>query len=170
MGGCRLPRSGAIHAAALHRHGRRRFPVSGCTCQNPCRSTSVLPLTAITGSIVLAADEPATLARFYGALLDVEPQPGLSSTHWRVCWPAGGWLEVYAPSKSRPQPRQQGRLALCLQRQAEGMGTLALLNLWITTALDLGATVQDPPRQEPFGAEAWLLDPEDNRLLLLVLP
>jgi hypothetical protein len=126
--------------------------------------------TALTGSIVLAADEPATLARFYGALLDVEPQPGLSSTHWRVCWPAGGWLEVYAPSKSRPQPHQQGRLALCLQRLAEGMGTLALLNLWITTALDLGATVQDPPRQEPFGAEAWLLDPEDNRLLLLVLP
>jgi hypothetical protein len=30
--------------------------------------------------------------------------------------------------------------------------------------------VGDPPRQEPFGAEAWLLDPEGNRLLLLVLP
>ena len=122
------------------------------------------------GSIVLAADDPAALARFYGALLDVEPQPGLSSSHWRVQWPAGGWLEVYAPSKRRPQPRQQGRLALCLQRQAEGEGTLALLKVWITTALDLGASMQDPPRQEPFGAEAWLLDPEHNRLLLLVLP
>ncbi len=124
----------------------------------------------MTASIVLAADDPAALARFYGALLDVEPQPGLSSTHWRVRWPAGGWLEVYAPSKSRPQPRQQGRLALCLQRQAEGTGILALLNSWITSAQDLGASVEDPPRQEPFGAEAWLLDPEDNRLLLLVLP
>lgn len=30
--------------------------------------------------------------------------------------------------------------------------------------------MQDPPRQEAFGAEAWLLDPEDNRLLLLLLP
>ena len=125
---------------------------------------------AIPASIVLAADDPASLSRFYGALLDVEAQPGLSSTHWRVQWPAGGWLEVYAPSKSRPQPRQQGRLALCLQRQAEGTDTLALLNIWITTALDLGASVQDPPRQEPFGSEAWLLDPEDNRLLLLVQP
>ena len=37
-------------------------------------------------------------------------------------------------------------------------------------ALGLGASVEDPPRQEPFGAEAWLLDPEGNRLLLLVLP
>jgi hypothetical protein len=124
----------------------------------------------MTASIVLAADDPAALARFYGDLLDMEPQPGLSSTHWRVRWPAGGWLEVYAPSKSRQQPCQRGRLALCLQRQAEGTGTLALLNIWIATALDLGASGQDPPRQEPFGAEAWLLDPEDNRLLLLVLP
>lgn len=124
----------------------------------------------MTGSIVLAADDPAALARFYGALLEVEPQPGLSSTHWRVRWPAGGWLEVYAPSKSRPQPHQQGRLALCLQREAEGTDPLAQLNSWITSALDLGASVTDPPRQERFGAEAWLLDPEDNRLLLLVLP
>ena len=124
----------------------------------------------MTASIVLAADDPAALAQFYGALLDVEPQPGLSSTHWRVRWPPGGWLEVYAPSKSRPQPRQQGRLSLCLQRQAEGTETLVLLNNWITTALHLGASLQDPPSQEWFCAEAWLLDPEGNRLLLLVLP
>jgi hypothetical protein len=124
----------------------------------------------ITGSLVLAADEPAALARFYGALLKVEPQPGLSGTHWRVPWPAGGWLELYAPSKSRPQPRQPGRLALCLQRKADAAGPLAVLHAWIATALELGASVDVSPRQEPFGAEAWLLDPEGNRLLLLVLP
>ena len=130
--------------------------------------------TAITGSIssslVLAADDPAALVQFYGALLGVAPQPGLSSTHWRVAWPAGGWLEVYSPSRSRPQPRQPGRLALCLQRKADGPCALAVLQAWISTALELGASLQDPPRQESFGAEAWLLDPEGNRLLLLVLP
>jgi hypothetical protein len=130
--------------------------------------------TAITGSItsslVLAADDPAALAQFYGALLNVEPQPGLSSMHWRVPWPAGGWLEVYTPSRSRPQPRQPGRLALCLQRKADATEALAVLPAWISAALELGASVGDPPRQEPFGAEAWLLDPEGNRLLLLVLP
>jgi hypothetical protein len=125
---------------------------------------------SITSLLVLAADDPAALARFYGALLHLEPQPGLSSTHWRVPWPAGGWLEVYAPSKSRPQPRQSGRLAQCLQRKADAAGPLAVLHAWIATALELGASVDDPPRQEPFGAEAWLLDPEGNRLLLLVLP
>ena len=125
---------------------------------------------SITGLLVLAADDPAALARFYGALLNVEPLPGLSSTHWRVPWPAGGWLELYAPSKSRPQPRQQSRLALCLQRRADATGALAVLHTWLEAALELGASVGDPPRQEPFGAEAWLLDPEDNRLLLLVFP
>lgn len=123
----------------------------------------------MSGSIVLAADDPAELARFYGALLEVEPQPGLSSTHWRVPWPAGGWLELYAPSKTRPQPRQQGRLALCLQRDAGCKSSVGELNDWIAAALALGASVQEPARQEPFGAEAWLLDPEGNRLLLLVL-
>lgn len=124
----------------------------------------------LSGSIVLAADDPAALARFYGALLGVEARPGLSSSHWRLPWPAGGWLEVYAPSRHRPQPRQQGRLALCLQRRAEMANALSELHRWISLATELGACLQEPPRQEPFGAEAWLLDPEGNRLLLLVLP
>ncbi|WP_322758750.1 VOC family protein [Synechococcus sp. CBW1107] len=123
----------------------------------------------MSASIVLAADDPAGLARFYGALLQVEPQPGLSATHWRVAWPAGGWLEIYAPSRSRPQPQQLGRLALCLQRQADRTGAVAVLNAWITAALGLDASLQEPPREESFGAEAWLLDPEGNRLLLLVM-
>jgi hypothetical protein len=76
---------------------------------------------------------------------------------------------VYAPSRCRPQPRQQGRLALCLQRQSEESPAVAVLNDWITAALALVASLQDPARQESFGAEAWLLDPEGNRLLLMVL-
>jgi hypothetical protein len=65
---------------------------------------------------------------------------------------------------------QPGRLALCLQRPAEDSSAVAVLNDWINAALTLGASLQDPARQESFGAEAWLLDPEGNRLLLFVLP
>jgi hypothetical protein len=126
-------------------------------------------MAELRASIVLAAEDPAALAQFYGALLEAEPQQGLSATHWRVPWPAGGWLELYSPSSSRPQPRQPGRLALCLQRKADGGGAFNVLEAWIAAALALGASLQEPVRQEPFGAEAWLLDPEDNRLLLLVL-
>ncbi|EDY39481.1 conserved hypothetical protein [Cyanobium sp. PCC 7001] len=119
---------------------------------------------------MLAADDPARLARFYGSLLAAEPQAGLGAGHWRVPWPPGGWLEIYAPSRSRPQPRQPGRLALCLQRRTAGADATAVLHAWISQALAQGASRLDPPRREPFGAEAWLLDPEGNRLLLLVLP
>lgn len=123
---------------------------------------------AMTASLVLAADDPAHLASFYAALLQVPAEVGLSANHWRVPWPGGGHLEIYAPSRSRPQPRQSGRLALCLRCSAPGVGAMARLETWITEATALGATTTEPPRQEQFGAEAWLLDPEGNRLLLLV--
>jgi len=121
-------------------------------------------------SIVLAADDPASLARFYGALLQTKPRPGLSPTHWRLAWPAGGFLELYAPGRARPQAQQQGRLALCLQQEANGEDPEARLERWIEEALVLGGALLEPARLEPFGAEAWLRDPEGNRLLLLVTP
>jgi len=119
-------------------------------------------------SIVLAAEDPAHLARFYAALLRVQAVAGLSASHWRVPWPCGGHLEIYTPSRSRPQPQQNGRLALCLRRSAHGADAMAQLDDWIAEATGLGATAAEPPRQEPFGTEGWLLDPEGNRLLLLV--
>ena len=65
----------------------------------------------ITGSLVLAADDPAALARFYGALLHVEQLPGLSSTHWRVPWPAGAHQRASAevPAHHGPQLLHQSR-------------------------------------------------------------
>ena len=55
-------------------------------------------------------------------------------------------------------------MALCLQRPGDGEA----LRCWILQAQGLGAQLLDAPRQEPFGWEAWLADPEGNRLLLLV--
>ena len=43
-----------------------------------------------------------------------------------------------------------------------------MLAAWIEQAIGLGAQRLDAPRQEAFGSEVWLLDPEDNALLLLV--
>lgn len=123
---------------------------------------------ALTASLVLAADDPAQLASFYAALLQVPAEAGLSATHWRVPLPGGGHLEIYRPSRSRPLPGQSGRLALCLRRSAPGEDAMVGLDAWIAEATGLGAITAEPPRQEPFGAEVWLLDPEGNRLLLLV--
>lgn len=119
-------------------------------------------------SLVLAADDSRRLAAFYGALLGCPPEAGFSARHWRLPWPGGGLLEIYEPSQSRPLPRQIGRLSLCLQRESPDNQPQELLENWIDALLAAGARLEQAPRQEPFGAEAWLLDPEGNRLLLLV--
>jgi hypothetical protein len=124
---------------------------------------------AETGAaLVLAADDAESLARFYASLLGQPPCQGSHPRHWRVAWPAGGWLEIYVPSRSRPRPRRQGRLALCLSRCFAGDHPMAHLASWVEGARKHGATLLEPPRLEPFGAEAWLADPEGNPFLLLV--
>ena len=118
----------------------------------------------LSAALVLAADDPEALATFYAALVKALPAPGFSAAHWRVSLPGMGWLELYHPSRQRPLPPGRGRLAVCLKRQGDG----AALELWIEQALALGAQRLEAPRQEAFGCEVWLLDPEGNGLLLLV--
>jgi hypothetical protein len=43
-----------------------------------------------------------------------------------------------------------------------------VLEVGIQETVRLGASLLNSSRLEPFGAEAWLPDPEDNRLLVLV--
>ena len=108
---------------------------------------------------VLAADAPQHLAEFYAQLSGCPlPTPAESGVQ-RLELPGAGALMIYRPSRQRPQPAQPGRMALALQ--------VPDLEQAITTALALQGRVIEPPRQESFGREAWLTDPEGNRLLLL---
>jgi predicted enzyme related to lactoylglutathione lyase len=106
---------------------------------------------------VLASDNPAELVQFYAALVTKEAFSRGST--WVLQLEAAGDLVFYCPSKNRPQPAQPGRLALCLQ--------VLQLEAAISKALALGGQCLEPARQESFGREAWLSDPEGNRLLLL---
>ena len=124
-------------------------------------------MEAITLSWVLAARDPQQLARFYADLLDRDPEPGLSPQHWRLMLPGGSMLEIYRPSRQRPFPAQGRSLAPCLKQPADP-DPVVVLQRWVDRARQLGASVAEPPRRESFGAEAWMLDPEGNALLLLV--
>ncbi len=110
-------------------------------------------------TLVLASENPQHLASFYGHLFNCTlPSPVTGSRSATLSLPMGMALVLYRPSHQRPQPRQHGRLALCLK----------CTNLEITCqrAMALGAHILEPMVQEPFGREQWLLDPEGNRLLL----
>ncbi|MGA0386979.1 MAG: VOC family protein, partial [Vulcanococcus sp.] len=57
----------------------------------------------------------------------------------------------------------RGRLALAIQLSGGAPGLQAA----VERAQTQGAALLEPPRQEPFGWEAWLNDPEGNALLLI---
>jgi len=121
----------------------------------------------ISLSWVLASRRPAQLAKFYADLLGTSPRPGMADHHWIVTLPAQGTLQIYTPSRGRPWPAIGSALAPCLQRRVQ-TDPLQELQAWHQHVIDLGGRSSEEPRQESFGAECWLEDPEGQRFLLLV--
>ena len=122
----------------------------------------------LTLSWVLAARDPQRLAAFYAGLLQTEARKGLAEHHWIVPLPEGGSLQIYTPSRRRPWPASGAVLAPCLQR-VTSHNSLEDLRSWRDGVIALGGSSTEEPRQESFGAECWLKDPEGQRFLLLVI-
>lgn len=118
-------------------------------------------------SWVLAARDPQRLAAFYAGLLQTEAQAGLADHHWIVPLPAGGSLQIYTPSRHRPWPASGAVLAPCFQRSTTNT-PLEELWSWRADVIAMGGGSTEDPRQESFGAECWLKDPEGQSFLLLV--
>ncbi|WP_025782349.1 VOC family protein [Candidatus Synechococcus spongiarum] len=108
--------------------------------------------------LVLASRNPRRLADFYGGLVPGGSFTVAAAGAVTVRLPTGMDMVLYHPSRQRPQPRQGGCLALCLR--------CTRLEETRQRAMALGAQVLEPLREEPFGREQWLLDPEGNRVLL----
>lgn len=97
------------------------------------------------------------MARFYSQLLNVPVE--IKGSVQQLTLSQGQQLVIYQPSSQRPQPAQHGRLALCLPSSN--------LESSLEQALAQGARALEAIRQESFGREVWIEDPEGNRLLLL---
>lgn len=119
-------------------------------------------------SWILASRRPERLAWFYADLLGTRPKPGLAAHHWIVPFQGGGTLQIYTPSRQRPWPVSGCALAPCLQRRAQHDPLMELQN-WQAQVIGLGGRSAEEPRQESFGAECWMEDPEGQRFLMLVL-
>ena len=123
-------------------------------------------MTSGTLSWVLAANDPAQLAGFYAALFGVEQRQGFSASHRCLDLDGQVRLEIYRPSSRRPFPSRGRCLAPCLRLPPDPQ-PLDRLEQQLPTWLALGATVVEPVRLEPFGAEVWLADPEGNPVLVV---
>ena len=117
-------------------------------------------------SWALAAEDPQRLASFYAALLERPQQEGFSKSHCVVDLAGGGRLEIYSPSRQRPFPLRGRAMAPCL-RLASSDVPLEDLQHQLPAWLTLGASLIEPARQEAFGAEVWLADPEGNPVLVV---
>lgn len=120
-------------------------------------------------SWVLASSQPERIALFYARLLGLTPQPGASSAHWLVITAKGERLQFYRPSSQRPQQAQGRAWSPCFTMATE-MAPMQRLDRWCRDALDQGASLHEAARMEPFGAECWMKDPDQNDFLLLVTP
>ena len=118
-------------------------------------------------SWVLASHDPCRLAAFYAALFGVCAEQGFSTNHWVIAFSEGSQLELYKPSRKRPFPTRGQHLAPCLRLRGSE-DPLEQLTSRLPGWCALGASIAEPPRREPFGAECWLLDPEDNAVLVVV--
>ncbi|MEC8441848.1 MAG: VOC family protein [Cyanobacteriota bacterium] len=123
-------------------------------------------MTSGTLSWVLAAHDPNQLAGFYAALFGVEQHQGFSASHRYLDLEGALRLEIYRPSSRRPFPARGRCLAPCLRLSPDPQ-PLDQLMRQLPAWLAIGATVVEPARLEPFGAEVWLGDPEGNPVLVM---
>ena len=123
-------------------------------------------MNAIQISWVLAAEDSARLAKFYSELFQATLKPGVAQHHCIVQFSDGTQLEIYQPSRRRPFPARGKALAPCL-RLSPSQEPLPELQRLLSNALQRGGSLLEEARLEPFGAEAWIHDPEGNALLLL---
>ena len=123
-------------------------------------------MNAIQISWVLAAEDSARLATFYSELFQAKLNPGVAEHHCIVQFSDGTQLEIYRPSRQRPFPARGRALAPCL-RLPPSQDPQPELERLVSNALQRGGSILEDVRLEPFGAEAWIHDPEGNALLLL---
>ena len=123
-------------------------------------------MNAIQISWVLAAEDSTRLATFYCELFQATLKPGVAEHHCIVQFSDGTQLEIYQPSRRRPFPYRGKALAPCL-RLSPSQEPLPQLQWLLSNALQCGGSLLEEARLEPFGAEAWIHDPEGNALLLL---
>jgi len=123
-------------------------------------------MNAMQISWVLAAEDSVRLAAFYSELFQATLVPGVAQHHNIVQFSDGTRLEIYRPSRRRSFPARGRALAPCL-RLSPSQEPLPELQRLLSNALQRGGSLLEEARLEPFGAEAWIHDPEGNPLLLL---
>ena len=118
-------------------------------------------------SLVLAARAPKKLAQFYAQVLEVKQSMGFTEDHWLVLHPNGMKLHIFNPSHKSPLNKTPGNFGLCIHGKPQ-LQPLSTIEKRILELVSMGARPIGEAKLESFGAEIWMMDPEDNHFLLLI--
>ena len=124
-------------------------------------------MSFINLSLAVASAHPEKLAEFYAFATNGKLVRGQNQQHWKVSLGDGLMIHLYKPSQKDPIPIKGRAMALCLEQQAS-MTPLPTIEKWVGVLISRDAKLAQEPTVEPFGAEAWMTDPEGNYFLIYV--
>ena len=119
-------------------------------------------------SVIISSGDPEKLIGFYSSLTKASISEGITKKDYSL-----KSLETFEMNFYKPTSKQNATcmvppsIALCF-RCNPSTEPLSSIKRLLDDAISLGAKLIEGPRLEPFGAEAWLYDIEDNKFLILV--
>ena len=124
-------------------------------------------MSLIETSFVIAAKAPKELAEFYAKVHKVKISQGITADHFLIQVGVGINIHIYKLSDSKKNLKGGRASCLCFQKQPSSKA-LSIVEKWSIELQKFGAIFIEEVREESFGAEVWLSDPEGNDFLLLV--
>ena len=122
----------------------------------------------IATSFLIASSNPRKLSEFYAFVCNGKVSNGFSSNHYLIIYREIFKIQIYKPSIDKQSfSDAPSKCALCFQKES-AKEPLLKLQEWSNEILSLGGKVLLKPRNESFGSEVWMQDPEGNSFLLFV--
>ena len=116
---------------------------------------------------VIASKAPHVLAQFYSCAFGLEIQGESTQAYFYLINSEGMKLHIYRPSRKAVWPPKGMTCSICAEKDNSSM-PLIDIKKWSDELIKKGAASLEDPREENFGAECWMADPEGNYFLILV--
>ncbi len=124
-------------------------------------------MSSIDVNWVIASRRPESLALFYAFACDGEIRSGFVDGHFLVFKREILIIQTYKAPSDWMFGESGRTVLLCLQKR-ESADPLDEINHWISQLVVKGANIIGPTKNEPFGSESLMEDPEGNCFLIYV--
>ncbi len=119
-------------------------------------------------SLLFSSSNPQKLARFYALLLDGSSCNGYTRSDFVINIDYPCQFKFFKPSTLSDSDRiTPPSFSICFHKNPSPE-PLRVIEQWIIQISSIGGKLIESPRNDDFGAEAWMSDEQDNKFLLFV--